>query len=36
MAINGTPTFVMETVMLRGYLPLDGLRQMLADVRIDG
>lgn len=36
MAINGTPTFVMQTVMLRGYLPLDGLRQILDDVRADG
>ncbi len=33
MAISGTPTFVIDGTMLRGYLPLDGMRQVVADER---
>ncbi len=33
MQINGTPTFVVQGQMLRGYVPLDGLRQIVADER---
>lgn len=33
MQITGTPTFVMNDVMLRGYVPLDGMRQVVAEVR---
>lgn len=33
MQINGTPTFVLGDQMLRGYLPLDGMRAKLKDIR---
>lgn len=33
MAISGTPTFVMGGQMLRGYVPLDGMVQIIADER---
>lgn len=33
LAISGTPTFVMGGQMLRGYVPLDGMRQIVADER---
>jgi protein-disulfide isomerase len=33
MAINGTPTFVMGDTLLRGYVELDGMRQIVADER---
>ncbi len=33
LQINGTPTFVVQGQMLRGYVPLDGLRQIVADER---
>ena len=33
MQISGTPTFVMNDMMLRGYLPYDGMVQRLAMVR---
>ena len=33
MQISGTPTFVMNDMMLRGYLPYDGMAQRLAMVR---
>lgn len=36
LKINGTPTFVIEGVMLRGYVPLDGMRQIVAEARKDG
>lgn len=36
MAINGTPTFVLQDSMLRGYVPLDGMRQLVAEARLDG
>lgn len=31
--ISGTPGFLFETRMLRGYLPLDGMRQVVEQVR---
>ncbi len=33
MQINGTPTFIVGGQMLRGYVPLDGMRQIVADER---
>ncbi len=36
MQISGTPTFVMKDIMLRGYVPLDGMQQIVAEVRQDG
>jgi protein-disulfide isomerase len=33
MKISGTPTFVMQDEMLRGYLPLDSMQAMLRDKR---
>jgi protein-disulfide isomerase len=33
MEISGTPTFVIDRSMLRGYVPLDGMRQIVADER---
>lgn len=33
LQISGTPTFVLEDQMLRGYVPLDGLREIVSDVR---
>ncbi|GGE45312.1 DsbA family protein [Actibacterium pelagium] len=33
MQINGTPTFVVGEQLLRGYLPLEGMRGVVADVR---
>ena len=36
MSINGTPTFVMNTRMLRGYVPLDGMRQLVDEARSEG
>lgn len=33
MKINGTPSFVMGDQMLRGYVPLDGMRQIVAELR---
>lgn len=36
LQINGTPTFVMEDEMLRGYLPLEGMRALVAELRAKG
>jgi len=36
LGITGTPTFVLETEMLRGYLPLDGMRQIVNEARGEG
>lgn len=36
MEISGTPTFVMKDTMLRGYVPLEGMQQILAGVRQEG
>jgi protein-disulfide isomerase len=33
MQINGTPSFVIETELLRGYLPLDQMQQVVAQAR---
>jgi len=33
LQINGTPSFVMAGQMIRGYVPLDGMRQIVADGR---
>ncbi len=33
LQISGTPTFVMQDQILRGYVPLDGMREIVADVR---
>ncbi|MDF1668577.1 MAG: DsbA family protein [Roseovarius sp.] len=33
MQISGTPSFVMDDQMLRGYLPLEGMMQMAEDIR---
>ncbi len=36
MQISGTPTFVMKDMMVRGYVPLEGMQQIIAEVRADG
>ncbi|PTE13785.1 DsbA family protein [Pseudogemmobacter blasticus] len=36
MEINGTPTFVIDQTMVRGYVPLDGMRQIVDGQRKDG
>ncbi|MDZ4311259.1 MAG: DsbA family protein [Cypionkella sp.] len=33
MSISGTPTFVIDSQMLRGYVPLDGMQQIVAAER---
>jgi protein-disulfide isomerase len=33
MEISGTPTFVVDGTMVRGYVPLDGMRQIVAGQR---
>lgn len=33
LQIQGTPTFVLGDTMVRGYLPLDGMRKVVADER---
>ena len=33
MNVNGTPTFIVDQTMLRGYVPLDGMRQIVAEER---
>ncbi|TCO70967.1 DsbA family protein [Rhodovulum euryhalinum] len=33
LQISGTPTFVVETQMLRGYMPLEGMRRIVDEVR---
>ncbi|NEY88927.1 DsbA family protein [Tabrizicola oligotrophica] len=33
MEISGTPTFVVDQTMVRGYVPLDGMRQIVAGQR---
>ena len=33
MQINGTPTFVIDKTMVRGYVPLEGMRQIVAGQR---
>ena len=36
LQINGTPSFVFETELLRGYAPLDTMRQVVEDLRAEG
>ncbi|MDF0600053.1 DsbA family protein [Psychromarinibacter sp. C21-152] len=36
MQINGTPSFIFGDEMLRGYLPLDAMREILAEERAEG
>lgn len=36
MQINGTPSFIFEDELLRGYVPLDGMRQIVDEVRAEG
>lgn len=36
LEVNGTPTFVVDGTMVRGYVPLDGMRQIVAGERQDG
>ncbi len=33
MQVSGTPTFVMNNELLRGYVPLDSMRQIVAELR---
>ncbi len=33
LRINGTPTFIVEDQFLRGYVPLDGMKQVVAEIR---
>jgi protein-disulfide isomerase len=33
LAISGTPTFVFESEMLRGYVPLKDMRAVVAELR---
>ena len=35
LEITGTPTFVMPETMLRGYVPLAGMRSIVADLRAE-
>lgn len=35
LGVNGTPTFVVGDEILRGYLPLDGMRQVVAEERAE-
>ena len=36
LEVNGTPTFILEKMMVRGYVPLDAMRQIIADERKKG
>lgn len=36
LGISGTPSFVLEDRMLRGYLPLEAMRDLAAEVRAEG
>jgi protein-disulfide isomerase len=33
LQINGTPTFIIDNTVLRGYVPLDGMQQVVAAER---
>jgi protein-disulfide isomerase len=33
LAISGTPTFVFDNRMVRGYLPLDQMRGLVGEIR---
>ena len=36
LELNGTPSFVIDRTMVRGYVPLDGMQQIVAGQREDG
>ncbi|MEM8553904.1 MAG: DsbA family protein [Pseudomonadota bacterium] len=36
LGVNGTPTFVVGNEILRGYLPLDAMREVVAQERAEG
>nr|MDJ0827862.1 DsbA family protein [Rhodobacter sp.] len=36
LQINGTPSFIFETQMLRGYAPLDAMREVVQELRAEG
>ncbi len=36
LQISGTPSFIFETQMVRGYVPLDGMREIMEQVRDEG
>lgn len=36
LQINGTPSFIIDKTMVRGYVPLDGMRQIVEGQRQDG
>lgn len=36
LQISGTPTFVIDGTFVRGYVPLDGMQQIVAQQRADG
>jgi protein-disulfide isomerase len=36
LSISGTPTYVLGDRMVRGYVPLDGMRAIVAEERADG
>jgi protein-disulfide isomerase len=33
LGVNGTPTYIVNGQMLRGYVPLEDMRQMVAALR---
>ncbi|WP_163849625.1 DsbA family protein [Pseudooceanicola aestuarii] len=35
MQVNGTPTFILDDQMLRGYVPYDGMKQIVAEMRAE-
>lgn len=35
LSISGTPTFVIQDQMLRGYVPLDGMQELIAAMRAE-
>lgn len=35
LGINGTPSFIFDETMVRGYVPLDRMQQLVADARAD-
>ena len=36
LSISGTPSFVFQDEMVRGYVPLEGMREIIKDIRADG
>jgi len=35
LQVTGTPTFVMQDMLVRGFLPLDGMREIVASLRAE-